>query len=485
MRRKALDNLRAAIEANTQRCTLDELKARGKKHVRIVSGDKVMQIIKAIVSDIVDREVGDLTQRDRERIVAETKQEFDRVVKMQAGQDAMLQEQKTISKQYKAKFDAAQEEQQRVHQQMEELRAEHAEREAKLRAEYQARINELKDRQTSTDELVTEATQAKERLDRILEDERRQHGQHAESIKADYEARIETLMAEQNDLMGRMKEEKGAAVARQEQALAKMQERAQKGDERVSDLADAKLRADERVEQAEKDLTAAHVQRDEAVQKAHEQEKAVHELEMGLENAKGTVENAQREIKRLQGELAAAREKAGETDAVAAMQGQLAQMQQFLASLDERSGGVDEATMTALMEQLSQRETMSTQDLEERFNASLDASLDKITKTMERATAKPIDIVVEATDVLVDKLFDGDYEMTTNLDELEVDKRTSRKGIAGSLAALRKMRGSAGKKPEEKAADDEGDSASKDSKKKKMDASVERLKAVRSGKGKN
>ena len=128
MRRKALDNLRAAIEANTQRCTLDELKARGKKHVRIVSGDKVMQIIKAIVSDIVDREVGELTQQDRERIVAETKQEFDRVVKMQADQDAMLQEQKDISKQYKAKFDAAQEEQQRLHGQIEEVRKEHAER---------------------------------------------------------------------------------------------------------------------------------------------------------------------------------------------------------------------------------------------------------------------------------------------------------------------------------------------------------------------
>jgi DNA repair exonuclease SbcCD ATPase subunit len=483
MRRKALDNLRAAIEANTQRCTLDELKARGKKHVRIVSGDKVMQIIKAIVSDIVDREVGELTQQDRERIVAETKQEFDRVVKMQADQDAMLQEQKDISKQYKAKFDAAQEEQQRLHGQIEEVRAEYAEREEKLRAESQARINELKDRLTSTEELVTEATQEKERLERMLEDERRQHGEHVERVKADYEARIETLMAEQKGLLARMKDEKGAAGARQEQALAKMQERAQKGDERVSDLADAKLRADERVEQAEKDVKAAQAQRDEAVHKAQEHEKAVHQLEMGLENAKGTLETAQREIKRLQGELAEAREKAGQTDAVASLQGQLAQMQDFLSGLDERSAGVDEATMTALMEQLSQRETTSTQGLEQRFNESLDASLDKITKTMERATAKPIDVVVEATDVLVDKLFDGDYAMTTNLDELEVEKRTSRKGIAGSLAALKKMRGSAGKQPEEKGGDDEGDAASKD-KKKKMDASVERLKAVRSAKGK-
>ncbi|MHC4136647.1 MAG: hypothetical protein ACYS0K_16940 [Planctomycetota bacterium] len=484
MRRKALDNLRAAIEANTQRRTIDELKAQGKKHVRIVSGDKVMQIIKAIVSDIVDREVGELTQRDRERIVAETKQEFDRVVKMQADQDAMLQEQKDISKQYKAKFEAAHEQQQRLHQQMDRLRAEHAEREAKQRAEYQARINKMKDCQSSTDELVTEATQEKERLERMLVDERRQHGEREERVKADYEARIKTLMAEQKDLVERMKAEKGAAVGRQEKAVTKMQERAQKADERVSALADAKLRADERVEQAEKDLKAAHAQRDEAVHKAQEQEKAVHQLEMGLENAKGTVENAQREIKRLQGELAEAREKAGQTDAVAALQGQLAQMHQFLATLDERSGGVDEATMTALLEQLSQRETMSTQELEERFNASLDASLDKITKTMEAATAKPIDIVVEATDVLVDKLFDGDYAMTTNLDELEVDKRTSRKGIAGNLAALRKMRGSAGKKAEEKGGDDGGDTDSKDSKKKKKDASVERLKAVRSAKGK-
>ena len=72
--------------------------------------------------------MGELTQRDRERIVAETKQEFDRVVKMQADQDAQLQEQKEISKQYKAKFEEAlaeaHEEQQRLHQQIEEVRAE-------------------------------------------------------------------------------------------------------------------------------------------------------------------------------------------------------------------------------------------------------------------------------------------------------------------------------------------------------------------------
>src|SRR3970282_1099712 len=104
MRRQALDNLRAAIEANTERRTLEQLKAQGKRSVRVVSGEKVMQIITAIVNDVVDREVGDASDRDRDRIVQETKQQFDRVLKIQADQEALLQEAKGIARQARHKL---------------------------------------------------------------------------------------------------------------------------------------------------------------------------------------------------------------------------------------------------------------------------------------------------------------------------------------------------------------------------------------------
>ena len=92
MQRKALDTLGAAIKANTERRTLDELKAQGKKHVRVVSGEKVLRIIQAIVGDIVDSEVGEITQQDRSRIVKETQRRFDRVLKMQTEQEDRLAE---------------------------------------------------------------------------------------------------------------------------------------------------------------------------------------------------------------------------------------------------------------------------------------------------------------------------------------------------------------------------------------------------------
>ncbi|MHC4548982.1 MAG: hypothetical protein ACYTEZ_09400 [Planctomycetota bacterium] len=477
MRRQAIDNLRAAIEANTQRRTLDQLRAQGKQHVRIVSGEKVMEIIKAIVGDIVDREVGDATARDREKIVSETKQQFDRVLKIQTEQEAMLQEQKEISKQYKAKFDRVGAAHQQLQKELEDQRRERAEHETRLREEYQARISELKDRQSAADDLVQESTREKERLTQLLEDERRQHAEREKRVNSDYEARLETAKREQKDLVARLNEEKGAEVGRQEKALAKVRERAETLAQRVSAETEAKVAATQRVHQLEKDLKDVHAQREDALKKGQALDTQVHALESRLENSQG--ENEQ-----LQEELEALRKKASQADAVTALGGQIAQMQQFLRALDERSAGVDENTVNALLEQLSQRESLSTQELEERFNASLDASLDKITKTMTAATAKPIDIAVEATDVLVDKLFDGDYAMSTNLDDLEVDEKTSKKSIAGTLAALKKMRAGKAKSAEgggDSGQDPEGETSRRG---KKVKSNVERLKAVRGGKEK-
>ena len=60
---------------------------------------------------------------------------------------------------------------------------------------------------------------------------------------------------------------------------------------------------------------------------------------------------------------------------------------------------------------------------------------------MEAATAKPIDVRIEATDVLVDKLFDtDDTELRSNLEHLDVEVKTSKAGIGGNLARLKALR---------------------------------------------
>ena len=66
----------------------------------------------------------------------------------------------------------------------------------------------------------------------------------------------------------------------------------------------------------------------------------------------------------------------------------------------------------------------------------------KITKTMERATARPIETTGEATDVLLAKMFDmPDVEMTSNLDQLDVEQRTTKAKISDSVGRLNKMNG--------------------------------------------
>ncbi|HEX5137141.1 MAG TPA: hypothetical protein VFY93_09225 [Planctomycetota bacterium] len=448
MRRQALDNLRAAIEANTERRTLEQLKAQGKRSVRVVSGEKVMQIITAIVNDVVDREVGDATERDRDRIVHETKSQFDRVLKIQADQEALLQEQRDIATQYRDKLEAAQAEVERVRKQIEDLRAEEGEREAHLIAEHQELLRELNERYTAATARAKALEQEKDRLSQMLEEEKHRAAEREERQAEDYDARVEAFRKEQEELVARLQAEKGAVAGRQEQALSAASAKLHEIEERAATDRDARVRAEQKAETAERDAKqAAHAAKEAEARRA-EADRVTRDLAAKIETQRVALEAREREVARLTEDLAAARAAAGKADDVRKLEEQLSQMHQFLRVLDERSAGANEATVQALVEQLSHKQTLDTQSLEAKFNQTLDASLEKFTKTVEAATAKPIDIVVEATDVLVDKIFDTPADqMSTNLDSLEVDQKKSKRGIGGNLAALRAMR--AGKKPAE------------------------------------
>ena len=103
--------------------------------------------------------------------------------------------------------------------------------------------------------------------------------------------------------------------------------------------------------------------------------------------------------------------------------------------------GPDAATVEALAKQFAERDGAATKDMEERFQASLDHTLDQIGKTLHAATASPIDNPVEATEMLVNKLFDHEDDMESNYEQLEIAERKSKASIKGPLDALRAMRG--------------------------------------------
>ncbi len=474
MRRQALDNLRAAIEANTERRTLEQLKAQGKRSVRVVSGEKVMQIITAIVNDVVDREVGDASDRDRDRIVQETKQQFDRVLKIQADQEALLQEQKDVARQYRDKLEAAQAEVERARKQIDEARAAEGEREAHLIAEHQERLRALNERHTAAAARAKALELEADRLTRMLEEEKRRVTEREERLAAEHEARVETLRKEQQGLVQRLQEEKGAVAGRQEQALAKASAKAQELEERVTGEREERLKAEQKAEEALRDAKTASASAHEAEARRAEADRVTRDLAAKLETQRVALEAREREVARLTEDLAAARAAAGKADDVKKLEDQMAQMHQFLRALDEKSSGANEATVAALVEQLSTKQAVDTQALEAKFNQSLDASLEKFSKSVELATAKPIDIVVEATDVVVGKIFDMPLDqMSTNLDELEVEQKTSKRSIGGSLAALRAMRQGKGKGKEPAEGEEKG-SGTPDVKN-----ATERLKAVR------
>lgn len=379
MRREALDHVRAAIEANTQRRTLDQLKAEGKRHVRVVSGEKILSIIQAIVGDIVDREVGELSKQDRERIVKESKAQFDRVMKIQAEQDALLAEQKALVAEYKGKLAELQD----LHEASKE---EHSRIELRMQAEFQERVQDL------TREGGASAKRLAELETRLAT---------AKTTIENYDSEISRLTHRINEDGDLLEELKAALQAREMEA------------QRLAGERDA-----------------------------------------------------------LASQLAALQEQAGENEAVSQLRGELAEMKSFLRNLGDTAARANDATVEALMAKLAERESFSTESLEERFQATLDKSLDQISRTMAAATAKPIDIAVEATDALVAKIFDAGDELTTNLEDLEVEVKTSKAGIAGNLARLRALKAAGGSQPP-------AEGGAQPETAKKTRESVERLKAVR------
>jgi hypothetical protein len=336
MKRQALESLRTAIEENTERKSLEDLQKQGKRHVRVVSSDKVMAIIRAVVADIVDKEVGELSERDRNRIEQDTKREFDRVLKMQSEQETLLAQQREIADEYREK----------------------------------------------AKRLAVSVEQADQRIDEL------------KSELSTKEIELERLRAERDTLIR---------------------------------------------------------------------------------------------------EVADSREKAGMRE----LGSELGQMRELLHTLQARADKQEQA----LLAKLEEKSGADANALDEQFKGTLNEALDKITKTMEAATAKPVDVgAVEATNVLVDKLFDmEDSVADTNLGNLKVEQSSSRNSISHNLDRLKAMRGGAASAKHDAKAKPaaEGDQPApaakpekaevkepREKKGKAIGSSVERLKAMRGGEDK-
>ena len=274
------------IERNTQRVALGELAAAGKSHVRVISAEKTLELIEAIVDQTITRRAGEIAEVDRERVVKEANEQFQRVVRIQADAEALVQQQREM--------------------------------------------------------IAAQATR----------------------------------------------------VAALEQGLRKAASVVKRHEKRLGNARETILSYDQEIERL-----AGQVRRDAEV---------IDQLRKGLE------------------------ERAAE--GVAELHSELAEMKALL-----KAGAANE-TVETLLARLSEREAASTEDLEHRFEKGLQKTLDKVSRTLHAATARPLDRPVEATDAMLARIFDRADEMDSNLSRLEVEITTTRAGIEDSLDRLKRLK---------------------------------------------
>ena len=145
MTNKIAQDLSSVIRAHTESKTLEELAAQGKRRVRVVSGSKVIKLIQAIVDDSIQRGTLENAQADRDRIVSETKGQFERVLRIQQEQDEVIRQQKELAAGFRTEKEAAE---RRVHdlkELIETERSDNGRREGKLVGGYQERIARLEE----------------------------------------------------------------------------------------------------------------------------------------------------------------------------------------------------------------------------------------------------------------------------------------------------------------------------------------------------
>jgi hypothetical protein len=455
MSRHALNGIGQVIKANTTEKSIDDLRAEGKKRVRVVSGERVMSIIQAIVDDAINSEVGAITARDRDRLVTDTQERFSRVLKMQQDLEQDVEDLRASLRAVEVERDRLKVEKATVEAQLDAARRADGESDAVSRlAREVARVRDAVERASREAGGVDEAA-----LERMAETLAPRDAQASRRVGAEFEDIRSRL-----DVVSR-----DAAAARDaaaEKALARAREQRSKADTELADRMDREFRelakhlADVREElvrrpgddeianlRADLDAMAARiggVERSSA-DMAERVAKAVHER-LGARDA--TTNAAVSEaVERL-----AARTTEVQTSLAAGFDGAVSELRAEFMALTARNVDAAERQDQAvreLSERIAQHSAGQADALQSNFKGALDKALDQITRTMQSATARPIETTSEATEVLLSKIFDvPDGEMTSNLDQIEIEQVRAKGGIASSVGRLKAMGGRG--KPEAK-----------------------------------
>lgn len=82
------------IEAHTERVPIQALFDRGSTHVRVISGQKALELIQAVVDETIARRASALAGVERDRVIRESNEQFQRVSRIQAEAEALAVQQR-------------------------------------------------------------------------------------------------------------------------------------------------------------------------------------------------------------------------------------------------------------------------------------------------------------------------------------------------------------------------------------------------------
>ena len=72
--------IKAALDERVQRRSVKDLLRSGRRSVRVISEETVLQIIQAVVDDAIANAAGTLDEAERERIAGQAKEQFDKLM---------------------------------------------------------------------------------------------------------------------------------------------------------------------------------------------------------------------------------------------------------------------------------------------------------------------------------------------------------------------------------------------------------------------
>jgi chromosome segregation ATPase len=446
MKTTAREDLTAVIRQNSVRRTLTDLAAEGKAHVRVVSSQKVIELIEAIVDDAIRREAGEMARQDRDRIVDESRGEFRKVLAIQAKQDEQVRKSREEAEEQRKRSD--------------DLTARlTAERENRMTSEEQLRVEsreslgrvEGKLRQVET-ELERAREAAETAISRAIDEAKkraRAEGQiQKEQVwvaqvtrdRDDFEERLRSL---RKDMEERLREAASRLTAQTEEIAS-----LRSGNASLEGELKARTKGIQRlesmlVEHKRNGTNGKHRSDPLQAKELRDALDRVGELEPQLEEARRTSLKERKRGERLARGFRKAMAKGASSRATFGQQqadrfnGEIAEVKALMRRLVEQpNDGTDRAALDDLVAKLTARD----HQLEGRFSEQLDQTLSEINRALRVATMGAVDVDGEATDILVDRIFDLESEMKTNLGFLAVEERASGNGIEGSLARLRKAR---------------------------------------------